>query len=127
LVALLVGAIPTALPSARFLTPLALNEKPAANDQKQVTVKAWLDYGFERRDLLEAAPSGRRPHIDDDPYDPTCTSIEVAARLVAVAKKLNHSYVLVSGVFFADLAGDRVFLGLCSKGGIRAMSIKPMP
>ncbi len=120
---LLVCGVAIVRSEGRVLTPLKLNTQSSTYDQKKVVVRAWLDYGFERRHLLQFSPS-ERPGSTEDVNDPSCTSIEVPARLASAARKLNHSYVLVSGVFFADLAGERVFLGLCNKSGVRASSIK---
>jgi len=119
--ALLLGCMATASRGAQdYVGPLELNKNPPSYDHKRVVVKGWLDYGFEKRFLFQSAS----PEQSNDVNDPSCTSIEVPETLRATATKLNHQYVLIQGLFLSDLAGERVFLGLCNKTGVQVESIK---
>lgn len=104
-----------------YLEPLELNKSPQSYDHKRVVVRGWLDYGFEKRFLLQS----ESPKESSEVNDPSCTSIEVPETLRSAAMRLNHQYVLIEGVFLSDLADERVFSGLCNKTGVQVESIKP--
>ena len=110
-----------------YLTPIELNKNPSAYDHKHVVVKGWLEYGFEQRHLFQSVITKEESEGKAPVDDPACTSIEVPETLRSRATKLNHRYVLIEGLFLSDLAGERVFLGLCSTTGIQVESIKPAP
>lgn len=84
-----------------------------------MVVRGWLDFGFEKRHLLqhEDSKSGGDDNI--------CTSVEIAKRLHARATRLNHRYVIVTGTFRSDLARGDLFLGLCNFAGIQVDAIVP--
>lgn len=111
--------------AAESLTPSELSRSPQSYDGKAVVVRGWLDYGFEKRHLFQRSQPENGPAIDRNVADHACISIEVAERLRATATRLNHRYVIMKGVFRSDLAGDRVFLGLCNSAGIEVDTITP--
>jgi hypothetical protein len=88
-------------------------------DGKRIAVKGWLDFGFERRHLFELSNRGK-------PEAQPCISVEIDSSVRSSAEELNHTSVLVEGVFTTDLAHGRIFFGLCSDGGIQVSSIKPL-
>jgi hypothetical protein len=107
-----------------FLTPMELNKDLSGYDHKTVVVKGWLDYGFEERHLFQSPLTKDESEGNAPARDPRCTSIEVPETLRATATRLNHQYVLVEGLFLADIAGERVFLGLCNETDVQAKSIR---
>jgi hypothetical protein len=117
--ALLAGCAATP-PREPYFTPHELTVNPRKYDGQRVVAIGWVDFGFEKRFLLQSKSEiGRRATVGDT----NCVSIEVPTTLYRQIERLNHSRVLVVGVFRADLAGDRLFFGLCSDSGIQIEQI----
>jgi hypothetical protein len=100
------------------LLPSELNLQAGQLDGKPVIAFGWLEYGFEKRFLFDN-DKARTAAV----YEPKCVSIEVPQSMRSEFEALNHRYVIIRGQFLADLAQDRVFLGLCNRTGIRVESI----
>lgn len=101
------------------VTPHQLLEAAQTYDGSAVTVRGWLRIAPERRHLLELEPE------IPPPSGQACITVELDTNARAAALAVNDSYVLVEGVFYEDLAKDRVFLGMCHPSGVKVSSVRP--
>ena len=128
LIVLLLACAPTSPASNSRLTPSAVNTDADQYDGKMVEVYGWVDYGFERRYLLDEEPDEESSagRLSPSGYDITCVSVEVPEALREKFEHLNRSFVVVRGIFRSDIAGAGIFLGLCNATGLEVASVDPV-
>jgi hypothetical protein len=59
------------------------------------------------------------------PPGQACIAVELDSAVRPEALRLNDSFVLVEGIFYADLANDRVLLGMCQDSGLKVTKLEP--
>ena len=100
------------------MAPHQLLGDPSQYDRSPVVVRGWLRIGPERRHLLEMEP------VYPPPPGQACITVELDSEIRPEALRLNDSFVLVEGIFYADLANDRVFHGMCHDSGLKVSKLK---
>lgn len=104
-----------------IVTPSDLNAAPASYDGKFVRVAGWLDFGFERRNLITTDRKVRVPTVAAVPGD--CVGLQALRGLIPKAKRLDGRRVIVDGTFRADLVGPNITFSRCNASGIQVVKI----